>query len=89
MAFALDPKNDELMQEMAASANQWCSERLLQRELSHDMLDMLESYVQLFFLLIKLFLCIIQKPLRLVVFLHQPHQSKYHIEDAEKSSFLP
>jgi len=47
VAFVLDPKNDDLMQEIAASANQWCAERLTPVELARDMLDMLESYTQL------------------------------------------
>ena len=47
VAFVVDPTNNELMREIAASANQWCAERLTPRELAHDMLDMLESYTHL------------------------------------------
>ena len=47
VAFVLDPKNDALMREIAASANQWCAERLTPTELARDMLDLLESYAQL------------------------------------------
>ena len=47
VAFVVDPTNNELMREIAASANQWCAERLTPTELARDMLDMLESYTHL------------------------------------------
>ena len=47
VSFVVDPENNELMKEIAASANQWCAERLTPTELARDMLDMLEGYAQL------------------------------------------
>lgn len=47
VAFVLDPKNDALMQEIVASANQWCAERFTERELAHDMLDIHEEYLRM------------------------------------------
>jgi Glycosyl transferase family 90 len=47
VAFALDPANDAVVQEIIASANQWCSERSTHKGLVYDMLDSWESYVQL------------------------------------------
>ena len=47
VAWALDPKNDIAVRNIIASANQWCSHRLVPDELATDLLDIYESYVRL------------------------------------------
>jgi Glycosyl transferase family 90/Stf0 sulphotransferase len=47
IAFALDPANDGIVQEIIFNANQWCSERFTQQALISDMLDIWEDYVQM------------------------------------------
>jgi Glycosyl transferase family 90/Stf0 sulphotransferase len=45
--YVLDPRNDDVMQEIILNANQWCSERFTQSGLISDMLDIWEDYVNL------------------------------------------
>lgn len=47
VAWALDPKNEETVQDIINSANEWCSQRLIPEELAYDLLDTWESYVRL------------------------------------------
>jgi Glycosyl transferase family 90 len=47
VAFALDPANDGLIQEIITSANHWCAERSTHKGLVYDMLDTWESYIQM------------------------------------------
>ena len=45
--FVLDPRNDDIIQEIILNANQWCSERFTQIGLISDMLDIWEQYLTL------------------------------------------
>jgi lipopolysaccharide biosynthesis glycosyltransferase len=45
VAWALDPKNDNAVQRIISSANQWCSKRFIPEELARDQLDIMEAYV--------------------------------------------
>jgi Glycosyl transferase family 90 len=47
VVFALNPKNEPIIKDMISSANQFCAERFILNQLSHDVLDTLEKYVQL------------------------------------------
>jgi hypothetical protein len=47
VAYVLDPMNEHIVKEIVAAANQWCAERFTRTELSHDMLDIWESYVRM------------------------------------------
>jgi hypothetical protein len=46
-AWALDPKNEVAVKNIIATANLWCSNRILPNELAKDLLDIFESYVRL------------------------------------------
>lgn len=46
VAFAMDSRNDAIVKDIIASANQVCVERFVLKELAHDLLDIWEYYVQ-------------------------------------------
>jgi Glycosyl transferase family 90/Sulfotransferase domain len=46
VAYVMDPKNADVMNDIIASANQWCAARLHPTQLAHDMVDVFESYVR-------------------------------------------
>lgn len=45
--FVVDPANDEFLQTMVASANTWCLRNIAKRQISIDMLNIWERYLQL------------------------------------------
>jgi Glycosyl transferase family 90 len=47
VVWALDPKNEATVVDIIASANEWCTERMVPEDLAHDLLDIWESYVRL------------------------------------------
>lgn len=44
--FVMDPKNDASIREIVASANQFCAERFVTKQLALDLLHVWNSYVQ-------------------------------------------
>jgi lipopolysaccharide biosynthesis glycosyltransferase/LPS sulfotransferase NodH len=44
--WALSPDNEETVQDIITSANEWCTQRMVPDELAHDLLDVWESYVR-------------------------------------------
>lgn len=44
--WAVDPKNEKAVLDIIESANQWCSQRILNQELARDQVDIWESYVR-------------------------------------------
>lgn len=42
--FAVDPQNEERIQEIVHNANKWCQDHLVKRQLGKDFLDILEVY---------------------------------------------
>lgn len=49
VAWALDKANEETVQEIINSANDWCAQRMVPEDLAHDLLDTWESYVRLLY----------------------------------------
>lgn len=47
VAYVLDPQNADTMERIIANANAWCHERLVDRSVAMDVLDMWEAYVGL------------------------------------------
>jgi len=45
--YVLDPENDAAVRKIVASANLWCSQKLIRKQLAHDMLDIWDSYIQM------------------------------------------
>lgn len=46
VAFVMDPKNEEVIKDIIAAANQWCAARFHPTQLAHDMMNLFESYVR-------------------------------------------
>jgi len=44
--YVLDPKNDAVVKDIIASANQWCAGRFNPNQLANDRVDIWESYVR-------------------------------------------
>lgn len=47
VVFALNPKNEHIIKDMISSANQFCADRFVLPHLSHDLLDIWDSYIHL------------------------------------------
>ena len=45
--FVADPHNDELLIEMVRNANSWCSQNMVRRRISIDILNIWERYIEL------------------------------------------